>query len=100
MLHYGNLFDRRLHFLRHLDDPLECRIAGHHSFEEVAKHALDLPVYQVIDLELIEAVRALKLPSAGTADDDLRLELSDDWMCDDLEKLGGVERHQILAGDF
>src|SRR5712691_2896293 len=100
MLHHGNLFDRRLHFLRHLDDPLERRIAGHHSFEEIAKYALDLAVDQIVDFEFVETVGTLQLPRSRTTDDDLRLELRDDGMRNDLEKLSRVNGNQVLAGDF
>jgi len=38
----------------------------HHALEKIAKDALDLAVDQVIDIELVEAFGALKLPRAGT----------------------------------
>jgi hypothetical protein len=40
----GNLFDRRLHVLGHLDNSLPRRIARHHSLEEVAEHTLNLAI--------------------------------------------------------
>ena len=65
-----NLFDSRLHALRHFDDSFERWIAGHHALEQIAEDALDLAVDQVIDVEFIQPLGALKLPGAGTTDDD------------------------------
>src|SRR5207244_3444536 len=100
MLHDGNLFNRRLHFLGHLDDPLECWITGHHSFEEIAEHTFDLAVDQIIDVELIKAISAFQLPGARPADDDLWPVLLNNRVLDDLEKLSRVDGNQVLAGNL
>ena len=100
MLDHGNLFDRRLHFLGHLDDPLERWIAGHHALEEIAEDSFDLAIDQIIDVELIKAVSALQLPGAGAADDDFRSVFINNWMLYNLQEFGRVYRNQILSGDL
>ena len=55
--------------------------------EEVAEDALDLPVYQVRDVELVKAVGLLKLPRAWASDDDLRFVFFQDRVLNDFEKL-------------
>src|SRR5437899_4260033 len=71
MLDHGNLFDRRLHFLGHLDDPLERWITGHHALEEIAKDSFDLAVDQVIDIEFVQTLGPFQLPGARAANDNL-----------------------------
>src|SRR5437660_238775 len=100
MPHDGNLFDRRLHLLWHFYDSLERRIAGHHSFKEIAKYALDFSVNQIVDPEFVETVGTLQLPCSRTTNHNLRLELRDDRMCNNLEKLSRIDGDQVLAGDL
>src|SRR2546428_4295754 len=54
MFYDGNLFYRRLHFLRHFDDAFERRISGHHALEEIAEYAFNLTIDKLIDVELIK----------------------------------------------
>ena len=100
MLHHGNLFDRRLHFLRHLDDPLERWIAGHHALEEIAEYAFNLAIDQIIDVELIQAVSAFQLPGAGAADDDFRSVFLNNRMLYNFQEFSRVYRNQVLSGDL
>src|SRR6185436_6127525 len=100
MTNNRNLFNRRLHIFWNLDDSRQLRIARHDACEEIVENALDLAIDQVVDLKLIKPVCLLQLPGAGPAYNNLRLIFLDNRMGDDLEKLSGVKRHQVLAKEF
>ena len=100
MSHDRNLFHRRLHRFRHFDNSFERRIGGHDPLEQIAEDAFYFAVDQIIDIEFIQAFGAFELPCAGTANHDLRPVFCDNRMFDDFEKLGGVQRNQVLAGNL
>src|SRR2546423_15408435 len=100
MAHNRDLFGRRLHALRKLDDALERGITVYHALKQFAEDALDLTIDQIVDVEFIEPVRALQLPGAGSADHDLRPIFFDDGMRDDLQEFSSVDGNQVLAGDL
>src|SRR6266576_5942581 len=96
----GNFLDGRLHALGNLDYALESWVTGHHAFEKIAEDPFDLAVDQIIDLEFVQAFGPLQLPGAGSANDYLRPVFRDDWMLNDLQKLGRVYGDKILARDL
>src|SRR5258705_13965648 len=95
-----NLFNRGRHLFGDLDDSRQLRIARHDACEEIVENAFDLTIDQVVDLKLIKPVCLLQLPGTGPAYNNLRLIFPDNRMGDDLEKLSGVKRHQVLAKEF